>query len=129
VEQSVQILNHQELMELFNLYMLFHSRGTSLVNVICIEDEAVTTINLALSCVSHFLPNEMKSLHGPQTVCKHFLKGILSEDALTAFHLMSTLDFKSLSPTNIEHTHWDHRYRHFYTWKKFHLRLHSAFHL
>ncbi|KAG1795563.1 uncharacterized protein BJ212DRAFT_1450746 [Suillus subaureus] len=133
---SVQILNCQESMKLFNLYALFCSLGTSLVNVICIEDEAVTTINLVLSWVSCVLPDEINSIHGPQLVHNHFLKGILSEDVLTAFHLTSTPDFKSLSPTNIhtkylltdfddalsqfirrssistgEHTHWDHRYR------------------
>ncbi|KAG1870313.1 hypothetical protein F4604DRAFT_1881252 [Suillus subluteus] len=144
VEQSDSI-------ELFNLYALLHSHGASLVNVISTEDEAVTTINLALSWISRILPDEMHSVHGPRPVHNHFLKGILSGDALTAFHLTLTLDFKSLSPTDIhsayslidfdqalsqfighfsfstsEHTRWDHRYGRFSTWKKFRLQLHSA---
>ncbi|KAG1778129.1 hypothetical protein EV702DRAFT_1179099 [Suillus placidus] len=107
MEQSVWILNRQESMELFNLYALFRSRHLSLVNVICTEDEAVTT-------------------------------GILSGDALTAFHLTLTPDLQSLSPINIhttyllinfdhalsqfirrfslstgEHTRWDNKYGHF----------------
>ncbi|KAG1843883.1 hypothetical protein F4604DRAFT_1884546 [Suillus subluteus] len=138
VEQSVQILNWQESIELFNLYALLHSRGASLVNVISTEDEAVTTINPALSWISRILPDETHSVHGPRPVCNHFLKGILSGDALTAFHLTLTPDFKSLSPTDIhsvyslidfdhalsqfircfsfstgEHTRWDYRYGHF----------------
>ncbi|KAG1798706.1 hypothetical protein EV424DRAFT_1474987 [Suillus variegatus] len=98
---SVRILNCQESIELFNLHSLFCSHHASLVNVICTEDEAVTTVNPALSWVSRVLPDESHSVHGPQPVHNHFLKGILSGDALTAFHLTSTPDFKSLSPTDI----------------------------
>ncbi|KAG1902591.1 uncharacterized protein F5891DRAFT_948766 [Suillus fuscotomentosus] len=152
VEQSVRILNRQESIELFNLYALFRSHHASLVNVICTEDEAVTTVNPALSWVSRVLPDESHSVHRPRPVRNHFLKGILSGDALTAFHLTSTPDFKSLSPTNIhtiyslidfdhalsqfikcfslstgEHTRWDHKYGRFHAWKKFRLQLHSAF--
>ncbi|KAG1789209.1 uncharacterized protein HD556DRAFT_1202437, partial [Suillus plorans] len=108
--------------------------------------------NPALSWVSRVLPDETHSVHGPRPVRNHFLKGILSGDALTAFHLTLTPDFKSLSPTGIhsiyslidfdhalsqfircfslstgEHTRWDHRYGRFSAWKKFRLQLHSAF--
>ncbi|KIK34957.1 hypothetical protein CY34DRAFT_110084, partial [Suillus luteus UH-Slu-Lm8-n1] len=152
VEQAVRILNRQESMELFNLYALLRSRGTSLVNVISIEDEAVTTVNPALSWISRILPDETRSVHGPRAVRNHFLKGILSEDALTAFHLTLTLDFKSLSLADIhtiyslidfdqalsqyirccslstdEHTRWDYSHGRFSAWKKFRLQLHSAF--
>ncbi|KAG1883753.1 hypothetical protein F4604DRAFT_1878948 [Suillus subluteus] len=138
-KQCIRILSHQESMELFNLYALFYSRGATLVNAIHIEDEEVTTVNLALSWVSHVLPDEAHS-------------GVLSGDALTAFHLTSMPDFKALTATSIqtkyslvdfthvlsqfinclslstgEHTHWDHRYGHFRTWNKFRLQLHSAF--
>ncbi|KAG1888723.1 hypothetical protein F4604DRAFT_1674358 [Suillus subluteus] len=98
MEQCVRILNRQESMELFNLYVLFYSRGASLINAIHIEDEEVTTINPALSWVSRVLPDEAHSVHGPQPVWNHFLKGILSEDALTAFHLTSKPDFNALTP-------------------------------
>ncbi|KAG2043528.1 hypothetical protein BDR03DRAFT_851704, partial [Suillus americanus] len=152
MEQCVWILNCQESMELFNLYTLFYSRGASLVNAIHIEDEEVTTVNPALSWVSCILPDEAHSVHGPRPVRNHFLKGILSEDALTAFHLTSTPDFNALTPISIqtkyslldfnhvlsrfidqlslstgEHTCWDHRYGCFRTWNKFRLQLHSAF--
>ncbi|KIK33427.1 hypothetical protein CY34DRAFT_27043 [Suillus luteus UH-Slu-Lm8-n1] len=152
VEQAVRILNRQESMELFNLYALLRSRGTSLVNVKSIEDEVVTTVNPVLSWISRILPDETHSIHGPRAVRNHFLKGILSEDALTAFHLTLTLDFKSLSLADIhtiyslidfdqalsqyirccslstdEHTCWDFSHGHFSAWKKFRLQLHSAF--
>ncbi|KAG2100377.1 uncharacterized protein F5147DRAFT_747111 [Suillus discolor] len=151
-EQCIRILNRQESMELFNLYALFYSRGASLVNAICMEDEEVTTVNPALSWVSHVLPDEAHSVHGPRPVWNHFLKGILSGDAHTAFHLTSTPDYKALTPIAIEtkyslvnfghtlsqfinqlslltgeHTHWDHKYGHFCAWNKFRLQLHSAF--
>ncbi|KAG1830798.1 hypothetical protein EV424DRAFT_1470212 [Suillus variegatus] len=151
-EQCVRILNRQESMELFNLYALFYSRGASLVNAIRIEDEEVTTVNPALSWISRVLPDETHSVHGPRPVRNHFLKGILSGDALTAFHLTSTPDFNALTPIAIEakyslvdfnhvlsqfinqlslstgeHTRWDHGYGRFCTWNKFRLQLHSAF--
>ncbi|KAG2086941.1 hypothetical protein BD769DRAFT_1632499 [Suillus cothurnatus] len=151
-EQCVRILNRQESMELFNLYALISSRGASLVNAICLEDEEVTTVNPALSWVSRVLPDEAYSVHGPRQVRNHFHKGILSGDALTAFYLTSTPDFKSLSPDDIctkyalvdfdhavsqfiarfslsngESTRWDHRHGRFCAWNKFRVQLHSAF--
>ncbi|KAG2056663.1 hypothetical protein BDR06DRAFT_981335 [Suillus hirtellus] len=89
-EQCVQILNCQESMELFNLYALITS-----------HDEEVTTINPALFWISRILPDEAYSVHGPRQVHNHFHKGILSGDALTAFHLISIPDLKSLLPINI----------------------------
>ncbi|KAG1785129.1 uncharacterized protein HD556DRAFT_1250391 [Suillus plorans] len=151
-EQCVRILNRQELMEIFDLYALLTSRGASLVNAIHAEDEDVTIANPALSWVSRILPDEVKSVHGPRPVRNHFLKGILSGDALTAFQLNVTPDYKSLSPAEIrtkytlpdfdhtltdfirrsslasdEHTCWDPKYGRFQVWNKFRLQLHSAF--
>ncbi|KAG2087600.1 uncharacterized protein F5147DRAFT_781249 [Suillus discolor] len=65
-EQCVRILNRQESMELFNLYALITSHGASLVNAINLEDEEVTTVNPALSWISHILPDEAYSVHGPR---------------------------------------------------------------
>ncbi|KAG1887539.1 uncharacterized protein F5891DRAFT_1132109 [Suillus fuscotomentosus] len=151
-EQCVRILNCQESMEMFGLYTLLTSRGASLVNAIYTEDEDVTIANPALSWVSRVLPDEVKSIHGPRPVRNHFLKGILSGDALTAFQLNITPDYKSLSPSDIhakyallgferalaeficcsplssgENSCWDPKYGHFQVWHKFQLQLHSAF--
>jgi hypothetical protein len=151
-EQCVRILNRQESMEIFDLYALLTSRGAPLVNAIHAEDEEVATTNPALSWVSRILPDEVKSVRGPRPVRNHFLKGILSEDALTAFQLNVTPDYKSLSPAEIrtkyslpdfdraltdfihrsslasgEHTRWDPKYGRFQAWNKFRLQLHSAF--
>ncbi|KAG2148850.1 hypothetical protein DEU56DRAFT_909164 [Suillus clintonianus] len=122
-EQCVRILNRQESMEIFDLYALLTSRGAPLVNAIHAEDEEVTTTNPALSWVSRVLPDEVKSVHGPRPVRNHFLKGILSGDALTAFQLNVTPDYKSL----VEHTHWDPKYGRFQAWNKLWLQLHLAF--
>jgi hypothetical protein len=151
-EQCIHILNHQESMEIFDLYALLTSCGAPLVNTIHTEDEEVATTNPALSWVSCILPDEVKSVCGPRPVCNHFIKGILSEDALTAFQLNVTPDYKSLSLAEIhtkyslpdfdhaltdfihhsslasgEHTHWDPKYGRFQAWNKFRLQLHSAF--
>ncbi|KAG1738109.1 uncharacterized protein EDB91DRAFT_1082869 [Suillus paluster] len=151
-EQCVRILNHQESMEIFDLYALLTSRGAPLVNAIHTEDEEVTTTNPALSWVSCILPDKVKSVHGPRPVHNHFLKGILSGDALTAFQLNVMPDYKSLSLAEIctkyalpdfdhaltdfircssltssEHTRWDPKYGRFQVWNKFRLQLHLAF--
>lgn len=150
--QCVRILNRQESMEIFDLFSLLHSRGASLVNAIHAEDEDVMTTNPALSWISRVLPDETKSIHGPRPVRNHFLKGILSGDALTAFQLNVTPDYKSLSPVEIrtkyslrdfddaladfirhssqssgEHTLWDGRVGRFCAWNKLRLQLRSAF--
>ncbi|KAG2121046.1 uncharacterized protein F5147DRAFT_741881 [Suillus discolor] len=142
MEQCVHILNRQESMEIFDLYMLLTSRGASLVNAIHAEDEDVTIANPALSW----------SIHGPRPVRNHFLKGILSGDALTTFQLNVTPDYKSLSLFDIrtkyalldfnraladficrsslasgEQSCLDPKSGCFHVWHKFRLQLHSAF--
>ncbi|KAG0692408.1 hypothetical protein DFH29DRAFT_992564 [Suillus ampliporus] len=152
MEQCMQILNRQESMEIFDLYALLTSRGVSLVNAMHAEEEEVATTNPALSWVSRVLPDEVNLVRGPRPVRNHFLKGILSGDALVAFQLNVTPDYKALSPADIrtkytlpgfdcalanfigrsslssgEHTHWDPNYGRYQTWNKFRLQLHSAF--
>ncbi|KAG2122975.1 hypothetical protein BD769DRAFT_1359974 [Suillus cothurnatus] len=151
-EQCVRLLNRQESMEIFDLYALLSSRGVSLVNDMHAEEEEVAVTNPALAWVSHVLPDEVKSVRGPRPVRNHFLKGILSGDAQTAFQVNITPDYKSLSPAEIrikyilpdfdrsltdfvarsslssgEHTRWDPQYGRFQVWNKFRLQLHSAF--
>ncbi|KAG1742146.1 hypothetical protein EDB19DRAFT_1894975 [Suillus lakei] len=151
-EQCVRLLNRQESMEIFDLYALLTSRGVSLVNAMHAEEEEVAITNPALSWVSRILPNEVKSVRGPQPVCNHFLKGILSGDAQTAFQVNVTPDYRSLLPAEIcttyklsnfncaladfiaqsssssgEHVQWDPRYGCYQAWNKFRLQLHSAF--
>ncbi|KAG1870896.1 hypothetical protein F4604DRAFT_2017171 [Suillus subluteus] len=152
MEQCVRILNHQEAMEIFNLYALLTSCGAPLVNAMCAEEDEVATTNPVLSWVSQVLPGEVKSVHGPRPVHNHFLKGILSRDAQTAFQVNVTPDYRSLSPTEIfakyalpdfdcmladfitrsstssgKHTRWNPRYGRYQAWNKFRLQLHSAF--
>ncbi|KAG1872583.1 hypothetical protein C8R48DRAFT_769988 [Suillus tomentosus] len=151
-EQCVRILNRQEAMEIFDLYALMTSRGASLVNAMHAEEDEVETTNPALSWVSRVLPDEVKSVRGPRPVRNHFLKGILSGDAQTAFQVNVTPDYRSLSPTEIstkyalpdfdraladfvtrssmsgdENTRWDPKYGRYQAWNKFRLQLHSAF--
>jgi hypothetical protein len=152
VEQCVRFLNRLESMEIFGVYTLFRSCGVSLINVVHAEDDEISTVNPLLSWVSRVLPDEAHSVHGPRPVRNHFLKGIMSGDASTAFHLTVTPDYKSLAPGDIctkyslpdfndalanfiqrssqssgEYTHWDLNYGRFHTWNKFRIQLHSAF--
>lgn len=146
------ILDRQEAMEIFDLYALMTSRGASLVNAMHAEEDEVETTNPALSWISRVLPDEVKSVHGPRPVRNHFLKGILSGDAQTAFQVNVTPDYRSLSPAEIstkytlpnfnraladfitrssmsggENTHWDPKYGRYQAWNKFRLQLYSAF--
>jgi hypothetical protein len=154
MEQCMWILNCQESMEMFGLYTLLTSRRASLVNAIHDEDKDVTTANPALSWISQVLPDEVKSIHGPCPVRNHFLKGILSGDALTTFQLNVMPDYKSLSSSDIctkytllnfdhaltdfihhsslssgKYSRWDPKYGRLKAWHKFQLQLHLAFQL
>ncbi|KAG1819057.1 uncharacterized protein BJ212DRAFT_1446201 [Suillus subaureus] len=122
-EQCVQLLNCQEYMEIFDLYALLSFHGVSLVNAMHAEEEEVAITNPALAWVSRVLPDEVKSVCGPQPVHNHFLKGIFSGDVQTTFQVNITPDYKSLG----EHTCWDPKYGHYQVWNKFWLQLHSAF--
>ncbi|KAG1730410.1 uncharacterized protein EDB91DRAFT_1239099 [Suillus paluster] len=77
----------EQCMEIFDLYALLTSHGVPLVNAMHAEEEEVTVTNPALLWVSQVLPDEVTSICGPRPVHNHFLKGILSEDALTTFQL------------------------------------------
>ncbi|KAG1749592.1 hypothetical protein EDD22DRAFT_981821 [Suillus occidentalis] len=140
-EQCVRLLNRQESMEIFDMYALLTSHGVPLVNVMHAEEEEITIANPALAWVSCVLPDEVKLVHGPRPVRNHFLKGILSGDAQTAFQVNVTPDYNSLSPAEIstkfilpnfncaltdfiarsssssgEHTRWDPEYGRYHTW-------------
>ncbi|KAG1739646.1 hypothetical protein EDD22DRAFT_851927 [Suillus occidentalis] len=150
--QCVHLLNCQKSMEIFDMYALLTSHGVPLVNVMHAEEEEITIANPALAWVSCVLPDEVKLVRGPRPVRNHFLKGILSGDAQTAFQVNVTPDYNSLSPAEIstkfilpnfncaladfiarsssssgEHTRWDPEYGRYHTWNKFRLQLHSAF--
>ncbi|KAG1777252.1 hypothetical protein EV702DRAFT_1197580 [Suillus placidus] len=131
MEQCVRLLNCQESMEIFDLYALLTSRGVPLVNAMHAEEEDIAIANPALSWVSCVLPDEVNLVRGPRPVRNHFLKGILSGDAQTAFQVNVTPDYRSLSPAEIsingEHTRWNPEYGRYHTWNKFRLQLHSAF--
>ncbi|KAG1741632.1 hypothetical protein EDB19DRAFT_1895054 [Suillus lakei] len=142
-EQCMWLLNCQESMEIFNL--------VSLVNTMHAEEEVAIT-NPTLSWVSCVLPDEVKLVRGPQPVCNHFLKGILSGDTQTAFQVNVTPDYRSLllaeicttyklsnfncaladfivqsSSSSGKHVQWDPRYGCYQAWNKFRLQFHSAF--
>ncbi|KAG2076451.1 hypothetical protein BDR04DRAFT_1003108, partial [Suillus decipiens] len=100
--QVMQILNHDETMQHFNLYTLLHSHGVLLVNAIATEDNIVTETDPTLAWIVRVLPSKQNCFHGPCPVCNHFLKGILSAEANTAFHVTISPDQKSLPITDLQ---------------------------
>ncbi|KAG2040942.1 hypothetical protein BDR03DRAFT_979780 [Suillus americanus] len=59
-EQCMHLLNHQEAMEIFDMYALLTSHGVPLVNTMHAEEEEITIANPALAWVSRVLPEEVK---------------------------------------------------------------------
>ncbi|KAH7917526.1 hypothetical protein BV22DRAFT_1026171, partial [Leucogyrophana mollusca] len=104
VEQCVRILNREERIRMFQLYAFLRSHGASLLNAIAEEDQQVSTETDPLCAwLSRILPDQ-KRYHGPRPVQNHFIKGILSDSADTAFHLTKAPDVPNLHVSNVAQT-------------------------
>ncbi|KIN99344.1 hypothetical protein M404DRAFT_30586 [Pisolithus tinctorius Marx 270] len=92
-KQIVLLLDREESIPQFNLYSLLSERGINLTNMPCVESNVPQYIDPTLEWVQHVAPEEVNSFHGPRVFRNHFLKGILSEDSTTAFHVTVQTDF------------------------------------
>jgi hypothetical protein len=103
--QVVRILNRDETMQRFNLYTLLQSHGTPLLNAIATEDDLVADTDPTLAWISRILPGQQHRFHNPRPVRNHFLTGILSAEATTAFHVTVSPDRKSLTILNLQYNY------------------------
>ncbi|KIO06619.1 hypothetical protein M404DRAFT_138348 [Pisolithus tinctorius Marx 270] len=92
-KQIVLLLDHEESIRQFDLYSLLSERGINLTNTPCVESNVPQYIDPTLEWVQRVAPEEVNSFHGPRVFRNHFLKGILSEDSTTTFHVTVQTDF------------------------------------
>ncbi|KAG2029027.1 hypothetical protein BDR03DRAFT_936897 [Suillus americanus] len=136
MEQIVDILNHEELMRQFQLYLFLRMHDSPLANAIVMEEQEVTETDPALSWITHIAPNDpnQQCFVGPRPIQNHFLKGIRSSTATVVFHLYALPDFGQAFSDYIAKasdgqftTTWSSDHGHLKIWNKFRLQLHSVF--
>ncbi|KAH7921465.1 hypothetical protein BV22DRAFT_1107182 [Leucogyrophana mollusca] len=151
-DQIVRRLDREEAARLFDLFALLQSRGISLVNAVTREDDYLVEIAPALAWIARVLPEATRRIDSPRPVTNHFLKGILSDDARTAFHLTVAADRKKMTVSEIEEkyqiedfrtalgdyiddhananprefNHWNPNHGYLRVWYKFRIQLRSV---
>ncbi|KAG1804402.1 uncharacterized protein BJ212DRAFT_1449761 [Suillus subaureus] len=144
-QQVVNLINREDTMQQFDLYALLHEWGISLVNVMDEEFNEVVDTDPTFSWIAHVMPQEMHHFQAIRPVRNHFLKGILSDEASVAFHVMIAHDLADKNAATLaNHYHLPHFPQllaqflevvsspnsHFHgrllkAWFKFRLQLHS----
>ncbi|KAG2136941.1 uncharacterized protein EDB93DRAFT_1242301 [Suillus bovinus] len=129
-EQIVDILNCEESMRRFQLYLFLRMHNTPLTNTIVTEEQEITETDPALAWIARIAPGDpnQRCFVGPRPVQNHFLKGILSSTATTAFHITVAPDRAKMSINEVQQLYICDRGC-VKTWNKFRLQLHSVFHL
>ena len=101
-QQIVILLDCHESMRQFNLYSLLLAKGISLTNSLFLESEDDPRyVDPTLDWVQCVAPEDAHHIQGPRSFKNHFLKGIVSEDASTAFHVTVKPDFADKSANYI----------------------------
>ncbi|KAG2044004.1 hypothetical protein BDR03DRAFT_930769 [Suillus americanus] len=95
MEQIVDILNREESMRQFQLYLFLQMHNSPLANAIVTEEQEVTETDPALAWITHIAPND------PNQRC--FVRPrILSSTATVAFHVTVTPDRAKMSLNEIQ---------------------------
>ncbi|KAG1845377.1 hypothetical protein C8R48DRAFT_617186 [Suillus tomentosus] len=152
-EQIVDILNREESMQRFQLYLFLRMHDTPLTNAIVTEEQEVTETDPALAWIARVAPHDpnQRCFIGPRPVRNHFLKGILSSTATAAFHVTVAPDRAKMSVNEVQQlyalpdfgqalsdyvtkvsdgqftTTWSCNRGRLKMWNKFRLQLHSVF--
>ncbi|KAI6022658.1 hypothetical protein EDC04DRAFT_2936511 [Pisolithus marmoratus] len=153
VDQIVTLLNREENIHCFDLYLLLHKSTQLLENLIVVEDEEVSTINPLFSFMTRILPDEELSFSGPHHFRNFFAnpKGFLSSSGAVAFHVTVKPNRVGITVTQMEDlypfphtTQYINHYIHiasgsdltplwspslgrFNVWHKCHIQQHSSF--
>ena len=151
-EQVVRILDREEMMHQYDLYMMLCINNIPLVNTIEEEEEEVHMEDPTREWISRVLPSELRQISAPRTIHNHFLTGILSRNVQTALHVTASPDVRNttldaiiglynlpdfskcygkylkhfVSPSDLSHI-W-HSFDHFFLYHKLHMQLRSTFH-
>ncbi|KAG2036691.1 hypothetical protein BDR03DRAFT_934343 [Suillus americanus] len=104
-KQIFCILDHEEWMQQFNLYLLLCQHNHALVNAIVDEDEEVYSTDLTMAWVSRVAPNKQHHFSAPRPIWNHFTKGILSDSNNAALTITCSPDGSNLSWPDVMHTY------------------------
>ncbi|KAG2046197.1 hypothetical protein BDR06DRAFT_985667 [Suillus hirtellus] len=138
-EQIVDILNREESMRRFQLYLFLRMHNAPLTNAIVTEEQEITETDPALAWIARIAPGDPNQwcFVRPHPVRNHFLKGILSSTATTAFHVtqlyvlpdfgQALSDYIAKASNGQPLASWSSGHGHVKTWNKFRLQLHSVF--
>jgi len=151
-EQVIHILDCEEMMRQYDLYMMLHTNDIPLVNAIEEEKEEVHMEDPTREWISRVLPSELRQISAPCTIHNHFSTGILSHNVQTALHVTASPDARNttpdaiiglynlpdfsecygeylkhfVSPSNLSCI-W-HSFNHFFLYHKLRMQLRSTFH-
>ena len=153
VDQVMDILNREESLRLFDLYIILRlSEHSALDMVVNTEHKAVTTINPTLEFIQHVLPNKGSTFRGPHPFRNHFEdpNSIVSTYGDVTLHVTVQPDHSALSMMEMQVLYhltdlslvmssyidqashgnlmcgWDIQ-GDVSTWNKFRIQLHSSF--
>ena len=153
VDQVVDILNREESLHLFDLYIILRlSEHSALDMVVNTEHKVVTTIDPILEFIQHVLPNKESTFYSPCPFRNHFKdpNSIVSTYGDVALHVTVQPDHSVLSMMEMQALYhltdlslvmssyidqashgnpmcgWDIQ-GDVLTWNKFHIQLHSSF--
>ena len=104
VDQIVALLNRDENIHHFDLYLILCQTTQPLENIIVVDDEEVSTINPFSSFITCIHPNAECSFSGPCPFCNFFTdpKGLLSSSGAIAFHITVQPDCAGITVTQMQ---------------------------
>ncbi|KAG1851380.1 hypothetical protein F4604DRAFT_1883577 [Suillus subluteus] len=98
-QQIIHLLDQEDTARQFDLYSFLHSTNLSLNNLIVNEFDEVVDMDPAFAWIARIAPEDLSRFKGPRPVHNHFLKGLLSDDSVTAFHITVASDLADKTPT------------------------------
>ncbi|KAG2118336.1 hypothetical protein BD769DRAFT_1362378 [Suillus cothurnatus] len=98
-QQIIHLLDQEDTAHQFDLYSFLCSTNSSLNNLIVNEFDKVVNMDPAFAWITHVAPEDLSCFKGPRPVCNHFLKGLLSDDSVAAFHITVSSDLADKTPT------------------------------
>jgi len=87
-----------------SIFILSYERDASLTNTSLASNDP-RYVDPTIDWVQCIAPEEVNCFHGPRSFCNHFLKGIISKDSTTAFHITMKPDFADKSSNYLAKTY------------------------
>lgn len=97
-QQIIRLLDREDAARQFDLYAFLRSSNSSLNNLIVNEFDEVVDMDPAYAWIARVAPEDLSHFKGPRPVRNHFLKGLLSDDSVAAFHITVSSDLTNKTP-------------------------------